>query len=81
MFCVTRKRRIESTVLNQITARMTRPCCQGWLSQLWFWVVPRNWSMVITRSPVATMTSTPGHQAQKPAKKPAKLPSALLVQT
>jgi hypothetical protein len=33
----------------------------------------------ITEVPVATMTSTPGHQAQKPAKNPQNGPNALCV--
>src|ERR1700694_4276765 len=56
MFCVTRNLRMESAVLNQITATITTPCCQGCCSQLLF----RNWSMVTIRSAVAIMTRMPG---------------------
>ena len=83
-FWVTRNRRIDSPDENQITARMMTPCCHrsaSGLTRLKGGSVSRNWSSVTTRSAVATMTSAPGHQAQKPAKNPQKLPSALLVQT
>src|SRR2546421_13065503 len=83
-FWVTRNRRIERADENQMTARMITPCCQmapSGFSKLNGGSVSKNWSNVTTRSAVATMTSAPGHQAQKPAKKPQKAPSALLVQT
>ena len=75
---------IESSDENQITARMMTPCCQRALNGFWTLKggrLTRNWSRLTTRTPVATMTRVPGHQAQKPAKKPQKEPSALLVQT
>ena len=40
-----------------------------------------NCHSVTTRSDVATITNTPGHQAQKPAKKPQNGPNAFCVQT
>ncbi len=56
---------------------MTRPCSQFLSSP----PVSTNCQIVTTASPVATMTRTPGHQAQKPAKNPQKGPSAFCVQT
>ena len=83
-FCVTRKRRIDSADENQMTARMMIPCCHSapnGLTTLKGGSVRKNWSRLTTNTAVATITSVPGHQAQKPAKKPQKEPSALLVQT
>ena len=57
------------------------------ISSPWTWIdqeptLPGNSNprKVIETTPVATITRTPGHQAQKPAKKPQKAPNALLVQ-
>src|SRR2546426_9529182 len=80
----TRKQRIERADENQMTARMMIPCCQRSASGFWTLnggKLKKNWSRFTTRTAVATITSVPGHQAQKPAKKPQKEPSALFVQT
>src|ERR671929_2133487 len=72
-----RRRRSAIPAENHSTARMTRPCSQA------FGRLPSstNCHRVTTASPVATITSTPGHQAQKPAKKPQNGPSAFCVHT
>src|SRR6059058_1621862 len=72
------RRRIDARIAeNHSTARMTIIWCHG------FGSAPgsMNCQMVTTRSDVATITSTPGHHAQKPAKKPQNGPSAFCVQT
>src|SRR4051794_27532607 len=56
---------------------MTRPCSHALGSP----PEKMNCRSVTTASPVATMTSTPGHHAQNPAKKPQNGPSAFCVQT
>src|SRR5437763_14462442 len=67
----------ESTAENQSTARMTIICIHVFESA----PGSMNCQIVTTRSDVATITSTPGHHAQKPAKKPQNGPSAFCVQT
>src|SRR5436853_6835710 len=67
----------ESTAENQSTARMTIICIHVFESA----PGSMNCQIVTTRSDVATITSTPGHHAQKPAKKRQKGPSAFCVQT
>jgi hypothetical protein len=62
---------------NQSTARITSICSHVFDSE----PVSTNCQIVTTRSAVATITSTPGHQAQKPAKKPQNGPSAFCVHT
>src|ERR687885_251887 len=62
---------------NQRTARITSPCSQFFGRP----PVSMNCQIVTTASPVAAMTRTPGHHAQKPAKKPQNGPSAFCVQT
>src|SRR4051795_7067870 len=72
-----RSRSVAMPAENHRTARMTAPCSQAFGSP----PSKMNCSSVTTASPVATITSTPGHQAQKPAKKPQNGPSAFCVHT
>src|ERR671931_1629858 len=72
-----RSRKEAISAENHSTARITTPCCQ-FLDRP---PLSTNCQIVTTASPVATMTSTPGHHAQKPAKKPQNGPSAFCVQT
>src|SRR3954471_12547381 len=72
------RRRISARAAeNHRTARITSPCSHA------FGRPPEkmNCRSVTTASPVATITRTPGHHAQKPAKKPQNGPSAFCVQT
>src|SRR5438046_2381333 len=62
---------------NHSTTRITRPCSHDLVNE----PLSTNCQIVTTASPVATITSTPGHQAQKPAKNPQKGPSAFCVHT
>ena len=62
---------------NQSTARMTIICCHDLARS----PGRMNCQIVTTRSAVATITSTPGHHAQKPAKNPQNGPSAFCVHT
>ena len=73
---MTRNRSTASTAENTIMATIRPPCaCTGQLATAGK-AKPRK---ARTAVPVATITSTPGHQAQKPAKKPQNGPNALLV--
>ena len=77
MFWVRRKRRMESAPESTMKAAITIPWMR--MSRVPMLVgntKPKKESTIV---PVATITSTPGHHAQKPAKKPQKLPKALLV--
>ena len=75
-FWVTRNRNTASTAESTIMATIRPPCaCTGQLSTAGK-AKPRK---ARTRVPVATITSTPGHQAQKPAKNPQNGPNALCV--
>src|ERR671937_564470 len=72
-----RSRRVATTAENQMTARITSPCCHCFGRP----PLSMNCQIVTTASPVATITRMPGHHAQKPAKKPQNGPSAFCVQT
>jgi len=73
---VTRNRKTARIAEATITATITSPCsCTDQVLTAGK-AYPRN---EITRSPVATITRTPGHQAQNPAKKPQNGPNALCV--
>lgn len=73
---MTRNRSTAISAEKTIAATMTRPCT--WIDQVLAAgkAKPMKASTIV---PVATITSTPGHQAQNPAKNPQKGPNALCV--
>ena len=78
MFWVTRNRRMERTAEKPMKAVITIPCTRTSSAPIESGKTkPRKAKTMV---PVATMTSTPGHQAQKPAKNPQNGPKALFVQ-
>src|SRR5262249_12872442 len=75
-FWVTRKRRMASSADSTISPMISPPC--HWIDHPLTAgnAYPRKATIDV---PVATITSTPGHQAQKPAKNPQNGPNALFV--
>jgi hypothetical protein len=75
-FWVTRKRSMATRADAAISPMIAAPC--HWIGQPLTAgnAKPRNATIDV---PVATITSTPGHHAQKPAKNPQNGPNALCV--
>src|SRR5262249_1797089 len=75
-FWVTRNRSTATIADTKITPTMIPPC--AWIDHVL--IVGKAYARKDTvDTPVATITSTPGHQAQNPAKKPQNAPNALCV--